>query len=418
MEIFLVLKVLSIGDTANNIAQIQKFVKKTKIHLINFPRKGAGNLVYHEDNIEFFDSLRISKQIKKINQIKNDFDICIAMSWAGARIAYLADLNYVMYFVGNDIVTPPFEKNRKLPYLNHSLPNLNFIERWFYRQVLKNALACVAITDEYFDHLKKYRKDAIRLDRIPMDTSLFNENVKPIEREKTKFTFFSPQRNGPEKGMDLVWQALSLCKSDFDVIMIDWFDDRTEEEKLIISDLLKKTPKQVKFIPLIKREEMPRYYAFSDAVLGQMRAGIQGHVEREGVLCKKAVVHYSNPDMKVVLDGKRINPPYLPHSNDPSSIASVIDQVVESKEFREKLLKEEYDFIYDQCDPEKAGIDWDSLFEHVYSKCKTVHRNSNFLKIKILNFVALLAEVLVYKHTMKEKNIRAWGKDAYERLSK
>lgn len=414
----MVLRVLAIGDTANNIAQIRKFVKNAQIHLINFPRKGAGKLVYHDDGIEFFDSLKISKQIKKINQIKNNFDICIAMSWAGARIAYLADLNYMMYFVGNDIITPPFEKNRKLPYLKQPLPNLNFIERWFYRQVLKNAIACIAITDEYHNYLKKYRKDAIRLDRIPMDVSLFNENAKPIERQKTKFTFFSPQRNGPEKGMEIIWEALSFCKSDFEVIMIEWFDDRTEEEKSIIAELLKKTPKQVKFIPLIKREEMPRYYRFSDAVLGQMRAGIQGHVEREGVLCKRPVVHYSNPEMKVILDGKRIIPPYLPHLNDPVSIAAVIDKVVESKEFREKLLKEEYDFISDQCDPKKAGADWDALFEDVYLKRRTIKQHSFFLKVKILNLIALLAETFVYNYTMKEKNIRAWGKENYEKLSK
>lgn len=414
----MVLRVLAIGDTANNIAQIRKFVKKSQIFLINFPLKGAGRLVYHNDDIEFFDSLKISKQVKKIKKIKNDFDICIAMSWAGARIAYLADLNYIMYFVGGDIMTPPFEKNPRLPYLAKPLYNLNIFERKFYKNVFNNAIGVVAITDEYYNQLKKYRDDATRLDRIPMDTSVFNEFAEPIKREKTKFTFFSPQRNGPEKGMDIVWKALPMCKSDFEVLMIDWFDDRTEEEKQIIKKLLKETPKQVKFIPMIKREEMPRYYRFADAVLAQMRAGIQGHVEREGVLCKRAVIHYSDPTKRVYLDGRGVNPPFLPHSQDPKELAKTIDQVVESKEFREKLLEEEYKFIIDQCNPEKAGKDWDELFEKFSIRYKIIKRNSSPIKIKILNIIALMVEELIYSRTMKEKNIRGWGKEEYERLMK
>ena len=201
------IRVLAIGDTANNIAVLKKFVKKSKIHLINFPRKGAAVLTYVDD-IEFFNSLKISKQVKKINGIKENFDICIVMSWAAARIAYLADLNYIMYFVGGDIMTPPFIKNAGYDYLNEPIRTLNFVERWFYRNVFGSAIACVTTTREYFDQLKKYRKDAIRIDRIAVDTTIFNENVKPVDKKKGKFTFFSPQRNGPEKGMDIIWSAL------------------------------------------------------------------------------------------------------------------------------------------------------------------------------------------------------------------
>lgn len=414
----MVLRILAIGDIANNIPQIRKFVKKSKIFLINFPIKGVDHFVYHSDNIEFFDSLKISRQVKKINEIKNDFDICIAMSWAGARIAYLADLNYIMYFVGGDIMTPPFEKNPRLPYLEKPLHNLNIFERKFYKNVFNTAVGVVAITDEYYNQLKKYRDDATRLDRILIDPSVFNEYVEPIKREKTKFTFFSPQRNGPEKGMDVIWKALPMCKSDFEVLMIDWFDDRTEEERRIIKKLLKETPRQVKFIPLIKWEEMPRYYRFADAVLGQMRAGIQGSIEREAVLCKRATIHYSDPTKIIYLDGKGINPPYLPHSQDPKELSETIDQVVESKEFREKLLEEEYKFVIDQCDTEKAGKDWDNLFEKFFIKYKTIKHNSSPVKTKILNIIAFIVEEIIYSRTMKEKNIRAWGKEEYERLTR
>ena len=396
---------------------IRKFVKRSEIHLITFPRKGADHFVYEKD-MEFFDSLKISKQVRKINEIKDNYDICIAMSWAGARVAYLADLNYIMYFVGGDIMTPPFIKNASLPYLTGSLYNLNFIERRFYRNVFNNAMVCVAITDEYFNQLKKFRKDAVRLDKIPMDTTLFNEHAKPIEIKKTKFTFFSPQRNGPEKGMDILWDALRLCKSDFEVIMINWFDERTDEEKETIKRLLEKTPPQVRFIPMIKREDMPRYYRFTDAVIGQMRAGIQGHIEREAVLCKRPVIHYSDPKMKIYLDGEKVSPPYLPHSRDPKEIAKVIDKVVESKEFREKLLEEEYKFVSAQGDPDKAAADWDNLFESTFKKYKSIRKNSPPLKIKLLNFVSFLFETFVYNITMKKKNIQAFGESEYKRLTK
>jgi len=411
------IKVLAIGDTANNVAEIRKFIKKSQITLINFPRKGPALFTYYDD-VEFFNSLKISKQVQKINEIKHNFDICIAMSWAGARIAYLADINYIMYFVGGDIVTPPFMKNPTLPYLQKPLRSFNAIERWFYKNVFHNAVACVTINDEYFNHLKMHRKDAMRLDRILIDINLFNQEAEPIKIKKTKFTFFSPQRNGPEKGMDLLWESLRLCKSDFDVIMIDWFDDRTEEEKLVIKKLIEKKPPQVRFIPMIKRKDMPSFYRFADAVIGQMRAGIQGGIEREAVMCGKAVVHYSDPNRKIILDGEEINPPYLPHSNDPKEIAFVIDNVVESKEFRDKLFNDEYKFVMNQCDPVKAGRDWDDLFEKISLKHKSINHGSFVIKIKILNFISFIAETFWYVRTMKERNIKAWGKEEYERLMK
>ena len=37
----------------------------------------------------------------------------------------------------------------------------------------------------------------------------------------------------------------------------------------------------------------------------------------------------------------KIKSPFLPFSNDPKSIANVIDKIVESKEFRQKLFEDE-----------------------------------------------------------------------------
>ena len=47
---------------------------------------------------------------------------------------------------------------------------------------------------------------------------------------KIKFTFFSPQRMGIPKGTDLIWKAIQLCNSDFEVIQVNWFDESTSEE--------------------------------------------------------------------------------------------------------------------------------------------------------------------------------------------
>ena len=122
------IKILAIGDSGDNIYLLKKFSKKLDIHIITFPRAGTDLLTISHDRIEIFDSLKISKQVKKINEIKNNFDLCIVMTWSAARIAYLANLNYVMYFTGGDITTPPFVKNPTLPYLNEPAHRLNWIE--------------------------------------------------------------------------------------------------------------------------------------------------------------------------------------------------------------------------------------------------------------------------------------------------
>ena len=91
-----------------------------------------------------------------------------------------------MYFVGGDITTPHFSKENK---------NYNFIEKYFYKKILDNAIKCVALVDEYYTPLKKYRKDAIRLDRMFVDVDIFNEKIQPMKRERNKFTFFYLHRD-------------------------------------------------------------------------------------------------------------------------------------------------------------------------------------------------------------------------------
>lgn len=398
------LKILAIGDTANNAYVLSKYVKKSTIHIINFPRIGAAAHTYTE-NVEFFDSFKITDQVKKINSIKDEFDLCFISSWEGARVAFLADLNYIMYFVGGDVKTAPFIKNAKVPYLKEPIHKKNVIERVFLKKVLDNAITCVTYGGKsYLRELKKFRNDVIRMDQVAVDTDTFNTSVSPISRKKTKFTFLSPQRQGLEKGMDVIWKALPLCKTDFEVLQVDWFDERNNEEKQILKKFLENKPQQIKLIPLIKREEMPGYYAFSDAVLGQMRIR-NGGIEREAVFCGKPVVHFSDPNESYLINGEEISAPFQPNSNDPKKVAEVIDKVVKDEEYRHQLYEKELKFVKALSDPKIVASEWDKLFERFHNECGSIRKNSSKINIKILNLFAKLMEDLVYKRKWKKTKL-------------
>ena len=122
----MVIRVLAIGDIGNTIRTIQKFVKKSEIHLINYPVDGSAFFV-NTDDVELFETRKVRDQVKKINEIKDDFDICLIT--ASERIAYLADLNYIAYYLGRDIDVPMFKKNSTEEWATEPLHKLNFFER-------------------------------------------------------------------------------------------------------------------------------------------------------------------------------------------------------------------------------------------------------------------------------------------------
>jgi len=150
-------------------------------------------------------------------------------------------LQYILIFCCRDIDAPRFIKNSNEEWFEEPRHTLNFFERRFYKNALSAAIAHVAYT-WVFEHLKKYTKNGIKMDLEPVDKAIFNENVEPIERTKNKFTFFSPQRIGRPKGSDLIWRALSLCKSDFEILQVEWFDVTTNEELQIKNDCWKIFP--------------------------------------------------------------------------------------------------------------------------------------------------------------------------------
>ena len=421
------MKILAIGDGTNTFYLLQKYAKNFKMHVIDFPKKGVDIKAHTSPagEVELFDSLLISKQVDKIKQIKDEFDLCIAKPWAGARIAYLAGLNYIMHFTGSDIITPPFIKNTENPSSNVVTENYNSFERWFYRKVFDTAIACTTGSHELFLALQKYRKDAIRIDRTCVDIEIFNENTSKYDLQKKKFTFFAPQRLGLEKGYDLIWDAIKLCKSDFDFLQVKWFVESNQgatavtdpnELSKINKALYENAPSQVKFIPLIDHKDLGKYFAAADAIMGEMRKGSKSGIEREAAFCKKPVLCYSDPNKKTILDGKKIESPFLPKSRDPNELAKLIDKIVESKEFRDDLAAKEYEYIKNLSTPELVMKDWESIFERLCKKYKTINRKTSFCE-NIVNYFGLSFERF-YIRKFKEKNIQARGEKEYELLTK
>jgi len=80
----LVNKILAIGDIANLIRTMSKYLKKSEIHVINFPREHSGEFTSIGD-VEEFKTWKVMDQVKKINEIKNKYDLCITTG-TGERI--------------------------------------------------------------------------------------------------------------------------------------------------------------------------------------------------------------------------------------------------------------------------------------------------------------------------------------------
>ncbi len=394
----MVLNILVISDVGNYFKTVSKYVKNSKIHIINFPKDGAGVYTYDE-NYELFENYKVDEQVKKINEIKNDFDLAVVMG-AGERIAYLSDLNYISYYVGRDIDAPRFIKNSKEPWYKEPLHKLNFFERRFYKKTFDFAVAHIAPT-WVFEHLKKYQGNNIKMDLKPIDLSLFNDNLESLEKKKEKFTFFCPQRMGIPKGTDILWKALEYCKSDFQILQVDWRDTGTDEENRTSLELKENLPSQVKLIPMIKRKEIPSYYKWCDAVIGNLKIGSFEYVELEAVMSKKPVINFTDKKIKIFYDEKEIESPFIPRDNDPEKIAEVIDKFVLSEQFKEKIFEKEYEFVEKISDPEKAGKWWDSLFEKLVKDYPSINRKSNKMNVKLRMVSFLIANRLYFNKIKK-----------------
>ena len=145
-----------------------------------------------------------------------------------------------------------------------------------------------------------------------------------------------------------------------------------------------------------------------------MRSGIQGGIEREAAFCKKPVICFTDPKKLSIIDGEKIIPPFLPQSNDPQEIAKIIDQIVESKQFRDDLAEKEYQFTKNTSDPELVSKDWENILVSVLKNNKNLERNLSIFE-RLYNYIILRLEKKYIKK-FREKNIQAWGKEEYERL--
>ncbi len=394
----LVLKILVISDVGNYFKTVSKYVKNSKMHIINFPKDGAGVYTYDE-NYELFENYKVEDQVQKINEIKNNFDLAVVMG-SGERIAYLADLNYISYYVGRDIDAPRFIKNSREKWFDEPLHKLNFLERKFYKKTFDFAIAHIAPT-WVFEHLKKFQGNNIKMDLKPIDLTLFNEDVDELKIEKEKFTFFCPQRMGIPKGTDILWKSLKYCKSDFQILQVDWRDTGTDEEDRKSSQIRENLPDQVKLIPMIKRKEIPKYYKWCDAVIGNLKIGSFEYVELEAVMLKKPVINFKDKKIKIICDEKEIESPFVPEENDPEKIAKIIDEFVLSSKFRKDIFDKQYEFVQKISDPQRAGKWWDELFENLSKEYSSINRSSGKTNIK-LRMIGFLISNRLYLNKIRK----------------
>ena len=142
-------------------------------------------------------------------------------------------------------------------------------------------------------------------------------------------------------------------------------------------------PKKIKFIQPVKKEEIAKYYTFADAILGEFKTGHTNSIEREAALCKKAVLCFNDINQKSFLDGNEVETPFLPKSQDPKIIAELIDKIVLSSEFRENLADLEFNFMKKLCEPNKAVVEWENVFQTTYKKFQTIEKKSSLFHIKM-----------------------------------
>ena len=119
------------------------------------------------------------------------------------------------------------------------------------------------------------------------------------------------------------------------------------------------------------------------------------------MLFRSPVLQYSNPNMRYMIDGKSLSEPFLPKSQDPQELADLIDKIVESKEFREQLAEDEYNFVREMTDPDKAAAEWDDLFVDLSRNYKSIRKDSSSIVIKFRILFFVIANRLHIKKILK-----------------
>ena len=119
------------------------------------------------------------------------------------------------------------------------------------------------------------------------------------------------------------------------------------------------------------------------------------------MICKKPVISFTDKSLKIILEGTELQSPFLPESNDPKIIAEIIDKIVLSKDFRETLYQQEYEFVKEITDPIKTAEWWDSLFEESVRKHSSINKKSSAISVKFRMLLFLIANRLYHKKLEK-----------------
>jgi hypothetical protein len=352
------LKILVVNDFASNGFLFQRHLK-SKVNVIYF---NDNDVISPTRDPIYFDEKNILYQAGKIKQLSKQYDFFISFGWTAAALCYLANVNYLMYFV--DSYIEPKDRIRK---------KMSFLKRKFLSELFEDAVrnATCVVTGVAHDivTLKKYNPNA-KLMQVLVDKQMFNPDVGKIDLGESKFTFFSPARIEEDKGQLLLWDSIRISKSDFVVLQTDWGSGPYYEKAIA------NRPEKVKIIPKIRRDRMPSYYVSADALLGQISKTSTGGIEREAALCRIPIFCYAP-------FGFGAEGPFYKGPINPSDIANYLDMMVEDKVFREDLAKRQYEWATRIHDNTKTVEEWESIFEEsvrIRSRYRTKKRYDIALK--------------------------------------
>ena len=207
-----------------------------------------------------------------------------------------------------------------------------------YREALRGA-SYVVCHPAVLEKALRLRPDAVAMP-MPIDTGQFNERV-PRHAFEGDFPIFSPSRMDQWKGHDLIWEALSLMRNRDRAVVYqsDWgWEPR-------YSYLKQHAPPNVRFIPLVPRQEMASYYAGACIVLGQMQIGEFGMTELEAAACGAPVLAYlKDPET-----------PFVPKRRDAKSLAEAIDALIDDPKGRREYARRCRSYVLERTDRREAA---------------------------------------------------------------
>jgi glycosyltransferase involved in cell wall biosynthesis len=333
------LRVLVVNDYSSGAFLFQKYLR-SKVNVIYFNQEPVISTT--KDPL-YFEKKGLTYQVSRIKALSKEFDVFVCFGWIAAAICYLANVNYIMYFV--DSYFEPKDRIRKrMFFAKEKIVSLLFAE------TIKNASKVVTAIPRDVRRLESYHPE-VRLVLPMVDPEMFNPRTNKIDLGQSKFTFISPQRIDRVKNHRILWDSVTLTKSDFVVLQTDWGSGPYYQ------NVLSNRPDKVKIIPKIRRELLPSYYVSSDALLGQISFTTCGSVEREAALCGLPIFCYAN-------DCFTESDPFYKGVLEPSEIAEYLDRIVVDKDFRRELADTQSRWISEHFDNNKIALFWEQLFEN------------------------------------------------------